>query len=53
MSASNVAGSFNVAKFGGTSVAFEAMSRCAAIIENNSNTKLVVSSACTLASLTC
>ena len=44
---SNVAGSFNVAKFGGTSVAnFEAMSRCAAIIENNSNTKLVVSSAC-------
>ncbi|MDA9557798.1 lysine-sensitive aspartokinase 3 [Vibrio sp.] len=38
---------FNVAKFGGTSVAsFEAMSRCAAIIENNSNTKLVVSSAC-------
>ncbi|WP_139685666.1 lysine-sensitive aspartokinase 3 [Vibrio tasmaniensis] len=47
MSASNVAGSFNVAKFGGTSVAnFEAMSRCAAIIENNSNTKLVVSSAC-------
>lgn len=47
MSASNVAGSFNVAKFGGTSVAnFEAMSRCAAIIENNPNTKLVVSSAC-------
>ncbi|KJY82030.1 aspartate kinase [Vibrio galatheae] len=39
--------SFNVAKFGGTSVAnFEAMSRCAAIIENNPNTKLVVSSAC-------
>lgn len=38
---------FNVAKFGGTSVAnFEAMSRCAAIIENNPNTKLVVSSAC-------
>ena len=47
MSASNVAGSFNVAKFGGTSVAnFEAMSRCAVIIENNPNTKLVVSSAC-------
>lgn len=47
MSASNVAGSFNVAKFGGTSVAnFEAMSRCTAIIENNPNTKLVVSSAC-------
>lgn len=47
MSASNVAGSFNVAKFGGTSVAnFEAMSRCAAIIENNPNTKLAVSSAC-------
>ncbi|MGF1909098.1 lysine-sensitive aspartokinase 3 [Vibrio kasasachensis] len=39
--------SFNVAKFGGTSVAnFEAMSRCAIIIENNLNTKLVVSSAC-------
>lgn len=38
---------FNVAKFGGTSVAnFEAMSRCAAIIENNPNTRLVVSSAC-------
>ncbi|CAH8226762.1 lysine-sensitive aspartokinase 3 [Vibrio aestuarianus] len=38
---------FNVAKFGGTSVAnFEAMSRCAAVIENNPNTKLVVSSAC-------
>ncbi len=37
----------NVAKFGGTSVAnFEAMSRCAAIIENNPDTKLVVSSAC-------
>ncbi|MGF1754773.1 lysine-sensitive aspartokinase 3 [Vibrio makurazakiensis] len=47
MSTFNVAGSFNVAKFGGTSVAnFEAMSRCAAIIENNPNTKLVVSSAC-------
>ena len=40
-------GNFNVAKFGGTSVAnFEAMSRCAAIIEQNPNTKLVVSSAC-------
>ncbi|EGU34697.1 aspartate kinase III [Vibrio sp. N418] len=39
--------SFNVAKFGGTSVAnFEAMSRCAAIIENNPSTRLVVSSAC-------
>ncbi|HCG8742905.1 TPA: lysine-sensitive aspartokinase 3 [Vibrio parahaemolyticus] len=38
---------FNVAKFGGTSVAnFEAMSRCATIIENNPNTCLVVSSAC-------
>lgn len=38
---------FNVAKFGGTSVAnFEAMSRCAAIIEDNPSTKLVVSSAC-------
>jgi aspartate kinase len=38
---------FNVAKFGGTSVAnFEAMSRCAAIIKNNPQTKLVVSSAC-------
>ena len=38
---------FNVAKFGGTSVAnFEAMSRCATIIENNPNTLLVVSSAC-------
>lgn len=38
---------FNVAKFGGTSVAnFEAMSRCATIIENNPNTHLVVSSAC-------
>ncbi|MBW3697256.1 lysine-sensitive aspartokinase 3 [Vibrio sp. T187] len=47
MSTFNVAGSFNVAKFGGTSVAnFEAMSRCAAIIENNPSTKLVVSSAC-------
>ncbi|HHF0508721.1 MULTISPECIES: lysine-sensitive aspartokinase 3 [Vibrio] len=38
---------FNVAKFGGTSVAnFEAMSRCATIIENNPNTRLVVISAC-------
>ncbi|MFA0441146.1 lysine-sensitive aspartokinase 3 [Vibrio sp. 10N.286.49.C2] len=38
---------FNVAKFGGTSVAnFEAMSRCAEIIENNPETKLVVISAC-------
>nr|WP_086984556.1 lysine-sensitive aspartokinase 3 [Vibrio aphrogenes] len=38
---------FNVAKFGGTSVAnFDAMSRCATIIENNPTTKLVVSSAC-------
>ncbi|EGQ8006157.1 lysine-sensitive aspartokinase 3 [Vibrio parahaemolyticus] len=38
---------FNVAKFGGTSVAnFEAMSRCATIIENNPNTRLVVNSAC-------
>ncbi len=38
---------FNVAKFGGTSVAnFEAMSRCAVIVENNPSTKLVVSSAC-------
>lgn len=38
---------FNVAKFGGTSVAnFEAMSSCATIIENNPNTRLVVSSAC-------
>jgi len=47
VSAINVAGSFNVAKFGGTSVAnFESMSRCAAIIENNPNTKLIVSSAC-------
>ncbi|SDH35585.1 aspartate kinase [Vibrio xiamenensis] len=37
----------NVAKFGGTSVAnFEAMSRCAAIIEANPDTRLVVSSAC-------
>ncbi|AYO10541.1 lysine-sensitive aspartokinase 3 [Vibrio campbellii] len=38
---------FNVAKFGGTSVAnFEAMSRCSTIIEDNPNTRLVVSSAC-------
>ncbi|GAB7218619.1 lysine-sensitive aspartokinase 3 [Vibrio comitans] len=37
----------NVAKFGGTSVAnFEAMSRCAAIVENNPSTKLIVISAC-------
>ncbi|CAH8211661.1 aspartokinase III [Vibrio aestuarianus subsp. francensis] len=43
----NAVSAFNVAKFGGTSVAnFEAMSRCAAVIENNPNTKLVVSSAC-------
>lgn len=39
--------SFNVAKFGGTSVAdFTAMSRCTTIIENNPTTKLVVISAC-------
>lgn len=39
--------SFNVAKFGGTSVAdFTAMSRCTTIIENNPATKLVVISAC-------
>lgn len=38
---------FNVAKFGGTSVAnFDAMSRCAAIIESHPSTRLVVSSAC-------
>lgn len=38
---------FNVAKFGGTSVAnFEAMSRCASIIESHPSTRLVVSSAC-------
>lgn len=38
---------FNVAKFGGTSVAnFEAMSRCAAIVEQRPNTRLVVISAC-------
>nr|WP_239032809.1 lysine-sensitive aspartokinase 3 [Vibrio sp. MMG023] len=43
----NAVSAFNVAKFGGTSVAnFEAMSRCATIIENNPNTRLVVSSAC-------
>ncbi|CAM3017392.1 lysine-sensitive aspartokinase 3 [Vibrio rarus] len=37
----------NVAKFGGTSVAnFEAMNRCAAIVENNPHTKVVVISAC-------
>lgn len=40
-------GAINVAKFGGTSVAnFEAMNRCAAIVENNPDTKLVVISAC-------
>ncbi len=38
---------FNVAKFGGTSVAdYEAMNRCADIIKNSPNTKLIVSSAC-------
>lgn len=38
---------FTVAKFGGTSVAnFEAMGRCANIIEHNQNTRLVVISAC-------
>jgi aspartate kinase len=38
---------FNVAKFGGTSVAnFAAMSRCAAIIKKNQETKLIISSAC-------
>lgn len=38
---------FNVAKFGGTSVAnFKAMSRCAEIIESNPNTRLIVISAC-------
>lgn len=43
----NAVSAFNVAKFGGTSVAnFEAMSRCAVIIENNPETRLVVSSAC-------
>nr|WP_274613489.1 lysine-sensitive aspartokinase 3 [Vibrio diabolicus] len=43
----NAVSAFNVAKFGGTSVAnFEAMSRCATIIENSPNTRLVVSSAC-------
>nr|WP_302471607.1 lysine-sensitive aspartokinase 3 [Vibrio antiquarius] len=43
----NAVSAFNVAKLGGTSVAnFEAMSRCATIIENNPNTRLVVSSAC-------
>nr|WP_284143213.1 lysine-sensitive aspartokinase 3 [Vibrio alginolyticus] len=43
----NAVSAFNVAKFGGTSVAnFEAMSRCATIIENNPNTRLVVNSAC-------
>lgn len=43
----NAVSALNVAKFGGTSVAnFEAMSRCSAIIENNPETRLVVSSAC-------
>nr|WP_302469005.1 lysine-sensitive aspartokinase 3 [Vibrio antiquarius] len=43
----NAVSAFNVAKFGGTSVAnFEAMSRCATIIENDPNTRLVVISAC-------
>lgn len=43
----NAVSALNVAKFGGTSVAnFEAMSRCSAIIENNPDTRLVVSSAC-------
>lgn len=43
----NTVSAINVAKFGGTSVAnFEAMSRCANIIENNPSTKLVVISAC-------
>ena len=38
---------FTVAKFGGTSVAnYEAMNRCAEIIENNSNTRLIIISAC-------
>ncbi len=38
---------FTVAKFGGTSVAnYEAMNRCAEIIENNINTRLIVISAC-------
>ena len=38
---------FNVAKFGGTSVAnFEAMNRCATIVEQRPNTRLVVISAC-------
>lgn len=38
---------FNVAKFGGTSVAnFEAMSLSAAVVESNPKTKLVVISAC-------
>jgi len=38
---------FNVAKFGGTSVAnYDAMNRCAKIIEKNRDTKLIVSSAC-------
>jgi aspartate kinase len=38
---------FTVAKFGGTSVAnYEAMNRCADIIEKNSNTRLIIISAC-------
>lgn len=38
---------FNVAKFGGTSVAdFDAMNRCAEIIKHNPTTRLVVISAC-------
>ncbi|MCY9845707.1 lysine-sensitive aspartokinase 3 [Vibrio caribbeanicus] len=38
---------FNVAKFGGTSVAnFDAMDRCANIINNNPETKLILISAC-------
>ncbi|KFK47870.1 hypothetical protein JS87_24750 [Vibrio vulnificus] len=37
----------NLANFGRTNVAnFEPMSRCSAIIENNPETRLVVSSAC-------
>jgi aspartate kinase len=43
----NAVSAFNVAKFGGTSVAnFEAMSRSAEVVSGNPNTKLVVSSAC-------
>ena len=38
---------FNVAKFGGTSVAnFDAMDRCANIINNHHETKLILISAC-------